>query len=195
MPIEIKKYDEYELPPAGIFNIVCCEMCEGMVKGKDRQGAPETALKLIFSFEIDAPMKDGRRFIITRGAEFYVESGLTAKNAMGKFLNSWGGGKEPFTEEQLIRIAEAVNMKKYVGANATAAIIHKTSQASGYTYAVIDKIYPSQLPESARLKPSPQYTPWEKRQGQFNQRDQASTSAQAPTPTAQVSKDKDPVPF
>lgn len=188
MPIEIKVYEK---PPAGIHNAVCCEVTEAMVEKPDwKTKKLVPTMMLIFNFELEATQSDGRRFIVTRGAEFFVNSGLSASNPLGKFLTSWGGGTVPLPAEHLEAIKEALNSGKYVGANATLGIIHSTSKSTGNEFAMIDSAYPSTLPEDRRMTPSAQYTPWERRQGNFNQ----SVPAQAGPPSTQA-KDKSPVPF
>lgn len=187
MPVEIKKYEK---PPAGVQNAVCCEITEAIVDGKNfKTKADEKQLKLIFSFELEALQSDGRRFIITRGAEFFLNSGLNATNPLGKFLTLWGGGTVPLSDEKLAAIRDALNAGKYVGANAALVIAHKTS-GQGREYATIDSISPSILPADRRMTPSDKYTPWEKRQNQLSNAQGAGVSQ----PQA-ASAEKDPVPF
>lgn len=186
MPIEIKKYEK---PPAGIHNAVCCEISEVMVEGKNfKTQQPEKQMKLIFSFELEAEDSFGRRFILTRGAEFFLNSGLNANNPLGQFLTKWGGGSVPTSDENLEKMRDALNARKYVTANAALVVVHKTS-GTGREYAKIDSISPSILPADRRMVPSEKYTPWEKRQNQMNDNQPASA------PVAQTPTDKSPVPF
>lgn len=184
MPVTVS---ERELPEAKIHRAVCAEVSYFKKETKDRKGNTRMSEMIAFSFELEALQKNGKRFIVGYGAEFFTD--LTPDNNFGKFLQSWSGSGDKLSKEQLQEWARRIDGGQMVGGNCNLLIVHQTSKSSGRINAIIDKIMPKTegLP---RLEVSADYV---NRETRLTPRDQQAPAGQV-SQSAPIKED-DPVPF
>ena len=118
---------QYEPPPAGLHQGVCCDVVDlGLVENK-KFGKTQPMVRLYWV--LDDLNKEGRPHIISQS---YTNS-LHEKAKLRQHLEAWRG--KPFTAEELVRF----DLEKLLGANCQIQVVHNIS-SEGRTYANVSAV-------------------------------------------------------
>jgi len=125
--------------PAGLHKAVCVDIVDlGMQTGF----GGKQQHKVRFYWELpDAPMDDGRPFIVTR----MFTATLNEKGSLNPFLSKWRGGVQ-------IKEGEAIDLDDFLLKSASVFVSHNTKE-SGKVYANVDLA----MPCNERVRPSGYY--------------------------------------
>jgi hypothetical protein len=135
----IIKGSDFTPAPEGMHNAVGVDVVDlGMVDG---QFGMKHKLKIVW--EIDAPMEDGRRFVVSK--RYNVS--LHEKSTLFKDLKGWRG--RPFTPEEL----KGFDLDKVIGAPCQLVIVH--NERDGSVYADVQTVMKA---GQAKITPSGNYT-------------------------------------
>jgi len=145
--------------PAGLHKAVCVDIVDlGMQTGF----GGNQQHKVRFYWELpDAPMDDGRPFIVTR----MFTATLNEKGSLNPFLSKWRGGVQ-------IKEGEAIDLDDFLLKSASVFVSHNTKE-SGKVYANVDLA----MPCNERVRPSGYY-----KRKDPTQPKQSGSAAQRPTP-------------
>ena len=187
----------FERAPAGHQPAVLAEISAIQVEEpiRDRAGRPTDKMKMsdkvILSFELEATYQDpeseffGRRVIITMDA---YPTFSNPKQKLYKVCLSWANKKSFSKEEEQMWIGYLTapmflengqrNPDSLVGSPCTLQVIHGTNATTGRDYAAIETVM-SPLPGKENLAISADYTPYEDRMRQIEERRAARDNRQS----------------
>ena len=187
----------FEKAPAGHQPAILAEINMIQVEEpiRDRAGRPTDKMKMsdkvVFSFELEATYQDseseffGRRVIITMDT---YPTFSDPKQKLYKICLSWANKKSFSKEEEQMWIGYLTapmfledgsrNPDSLVGSPCTLQIVHGIGKASGREYAAIETVM-SPLPGKESLQISADYTPYEDRMRQIEERRAARDNRQS----------------
>jgi len=188
----------FEKAPAGHQPAVLAEISAIQVEEpiRDRAGRPTDKMKMsdkvVFSFELEATYQDpeseffGRRVIITM--DTYPTFSDPKQKLYKKICLSWANKNSFSREEEQMWIGYLTapmfledgrrNPDSLVGSPCTLQIVHGVGKASGREYAAIETVM-SPLPGKENLAISSDYTPYEDRMRQIEERRAARDNRQS----------------
>lgn len=170
----IVKGKQFELPPEGLFQGVCVDVVDMGMQENQNNGKMQHKCRIVF--QIDQPMEDGRRFIVSR----WFTVSLADQSNLLPFLQNWRG--KTLTPEE----KEEFDLETLIGVNGQVQILYNVS--NGQTYANIAAVLPWNPKMGQKMMPDGDYTRVKDREVTGNQQGRPQQRNVQPERTAQASR-------
>ena len=150
-----------EYPPCNTdVRVVCVEITDIIgVEKVNKRNEPYVVDEVVFSYQLDALMKDGKsRFVLDKKFTRVVSSG----NELGKWFQSWSGSPSLLTDEQLQIWIDAFADNSLIGCNGLGKPTMQTT-VGGFPWCNLREIRP--LPKGMeKITGTSDYVPYTERQ-------------------------------
>ena len=150
-----------EYPPCDTdIRVICVEITDILgVEKVNKRNEPYVVDEVVFSFQLDATMKDGKtRFVLDKKFTRVVSSG----NELGKWFQMWSGSSALLTDEQLQIWIDAFAGDALIGCNGLGKPVMQTT-VGGFPWCNMKEIRP--LPKGMeKITATPDYVPYAERQ-------------------------------